>query len=257
MKVYAIMNQKGGTGKTTTAVNLAATMIEKDLRVLLIDLDPQANATSWMGIKDADKGLFPVLVDDQPLNSVIRSSWLGLDVAPSSNWLVGAEKMLATEIGSEGVIRRKLKELEANRYDVVLIDCPPALGLLSVNALVAADAVVIPVEAHILAVAGLAQLIQTIEGIKRKELNPKLQIAGILPCRVDGRTRHSPEVVEHLKAKFGELIFTQNIRENVKLAECPSFATPITVYDPRSSGAQDYRAFASELIEKEGILHAA
>lgn len=251
MRLIAIANHKGGSGKTTTAVNLAAALGEQKRRVLVIDLDPQGSATSWLGIKNADKGVFRVFVENgNVLDIISQNSIPNVDIIAASPWLVGVEKALAREVGAETILRRQLHHLPGDRWDYLLIDCPPALGILTINALAAVREVLVPVEAHVLALEGLAQLLQTIEVVKER-LNPALEISGILACRVDGRTRHAQEVVEQLRGRFGDLVYKTVIRENVRLAECPSFGKPITQYDPRSYGAADYRALALEIIRQE------
>jgi chromosome partitioning protein len=251
MRRIAITNQKGGSGKTTTAVNLAAALGEQRRRVLVIDLDPQCSATSWFGLKNTDKGVFRIFTENGSILDIISNTNVpGVEVVPASPWLVGVEKALAREVGAETILRRQLQSLPHDRWDYLLIDCPPALGILTINALVAVREVLVPVEAHVLALEGLAQLLQTVAVVKER-LNPDLEISGILACRVDGRTRHAQEVVEQLQGRFGNLVYNTVIRENVRLAECPSFGKPITQYDPRSYGAADYRALAREIIRQE------
>ena len=251
MRALAIINQKGGSGKTTTTVNLAATIGEKGRRVLVLDLDPQASTSSWFGITDGGKALLDVFSDNAELADQVQvSSALGVDVVPCSTWLAGAEKALSGEVGAESILARKLRKLPKDRWDYLLIDCPPTLGILTVNALSAADEVLIPVEAHVMALQGLAQILKTVQVVKER-LNADLEVTGIAACRVDARTRHSIEVVERLRQRFGKLVFKTVIRENVRLAEAPSYAQPITIYDPRSFGAEDYRDLAAEVIRQE------
>ncbi len=252
MRTIAIANQKGGSGKTTTSVNLAAALGGKNRRVLLIDLDPQHSATAWFGIKNAGRGVLGIFADEGNLAEFVQETVsAGVELVPSSAWLVGVEKMLATEVGAETILRRNLERLPADRWDYILIDCPPTLGILTINALAAVHELLVPVEAHVMALSGLAQLLKTVEVI-RDRLNPDLRVSGILACRVDARTRHAREVVEELRERQGLLVYRTVIRENIRLAECPSFGRPITQYDPKSAGAVDYRALAQEIISQEG-----
>ncbi|MBM4273063.1 MAG: ParA family protein [Deltaproteobacteria bacterium] len=251
MRTIAIANQKGGSGKTTTCVNLAAALGEAGRRVLMIDLDPQHSATAWYGIKNAGKGVLGIFMDNARLEDFIQAAAApGVEVAPSSAWLVGVEKVLAGEVGAETILKRQLDRLPPDRWDYVLLDCPPTLGILTVNALAAARELLVPVEAHVMALSGLAQLLHTVE-VVRDRLNPDLKVTGILACRVDSRTRHAREVVERLRERSGSLVYRTVIRENIRLAECPSFGQPITQYDPKSAGAADYRALAQEIMEQE------
>jgi chromosome partitioning protein len=250
MRTFAVSNQKGGSGKTTTTVNLAAALAEKKRRVLVLDLDPQASASGWLGIKDGGRDLMDAFVDNGNLVDMVHKTDVErVEVVPSSAWLYGVDKALAGEVGAETILRRRLEALPA-RWDYLLMDCPPNLGLLTVSALNAASEILVPVEAHVMALAGLAQLLKTVD-LVRDRLNPALQLSGILPCRVDSRTRHSQEVVEQLRSRFGTLVYKSTIRENVRLAEAPSFARPITAYDPKSHGAGDYRSLAREILVQE------
>ena len=252
MRTFAIANQKGGSGKTTTSVNLAAALGEKGRRVLVIDLDPQHSTTAWFGVKNAGKGVLGIFAENGSMLDLVQDSGVaGVDLVPSSSWLVGAEKMLAGEVGAETILRRNLDRLPPDRWEYVLIDCPPTLGVLTVNALVAVAELLVPVEAHVMALSGLAQLLQTVE-VVRERLNPDLRVSGILACRVDFRTRHAREVVEQLRQRSGSLVYRTVIRENIRLAECPSFGQAITQYDGKSAGAADYRALADEIISQEG-----
>ena len=252
MRTLAIANQKGGSAKTTTAVTLAAALGERGRRVLLLDLDPQASASQWYGVTPAGRGLLDVLVGEGPLAALVQPTGApGVALVPASTWLVGVEKALAGEVGAETLLRGHLAALPADRWDDLVIDCPPTLGLLTVNALAAVQALLVPVEAHVMALQGLAQLLQTVEVVQAR-LNPALTLAGILACRVHAHTRHAQEVVEELRRRFGDLVYQGVIRDNVRLAECPSFGCPITQYAPRSPGAADYRALAAELLQRQG-----
>ncbi len=251
MRTFGIGNQKGGSGKTTTCVNLAAALGEQGRRVLVIDLDPQHSATSWLGLKNPGKGLYEMFLGNGGLAEVVQETGVpGVEVVPSSAWLVGVERILAGEVGAERLLSQQMARLPADRWDYLLIDCAPSLGMLTINALAAVRELLVPVEAHVMALAGLAQLLHTVEVVQER-LNPDLKVSGILACRVDNRTRHAREVVEELRSRSGNLVYQTVIRENIRLAECPSFAQPITQYDPKSSGAADYRALAREIIAQE------
>jgi len=254
MRKIAILNQKGGSGKTTTAVNLSAALVERGRKVLLIDLDPQASTSAWYGSTEQNKVLLNVFTQDINIKTaIIKTHIKALSLIPASTWLIGLEKALAHEVGSELILKRKLLELDQTEYDYVLIDCPPTLGILAINALCAVDELLIPVESRIMALSGLVQLLQTVDVIKSR-LNSALKITGIVACRVDSRTKHSKEIVEELRNKFKDLVFDTIIRENVKLSEAPSFAQPIMQYDTESRGALDYRLLAQEVIKQEKLM---
>jgi chromosome partitioning protein len=247
-RIIAVANHKGGAAKTTTAVNLAAGLVGRGRQVLLLDFDPQGNASSWLGA-DSGKSLFSVLADDRTIESQIAPSTVeGLAVIPASQKLAGAERILAGELASETVLSRRLADANLSAWDFVIFDTPPALNLLTINALTAADEVLVPVEAHVLALSGVAQIMSTIGQVKAR-LNPKLKLTGFLICRFDSRTRHSAEVKEMLASKYGDQMLKTVIRENIRLAEAPSFGAPIGVYAPNSPGAADYNALVSEIIE--------
>jgi len=250
MSIIAIINQKGGSAKTTTAVNLGATLTENGKRVLLIDVDPQGSSSKWLRCSNTEKGIYNVFAENTCISDNIRDTSIeGLNIIPSSQWLIGIEKALASEVGAETILRRKLNELQG-KWDYILIDCPPALGLLSLNALVAANEILVPLETRVMALDGLAQLLKTVEMVKDR-LNPDLKINGIIPCRVDKRTRLSMDVIDELKKRFNEMVYETCIRETVKLVECPSFGQPITIYDTKSPGAEDYRTLAKEVITRK------
>jgi chromosome partitioning protein len=250
MNIFAILNQKGGSAKTTTAVNLGASLAELGKKVLLIDLDPQGSATKWLRCDPKDgKGIYDVFTENTSIESNITKTDIdGLYVVPSSPWLIGLEKAMASEVGAETVLKQQLEKLTLD-WDYILIDCPPALGLLSLNALVAAHKVLVPLETRIMALDGLGQLLRTIDTV-RDRLNQDLSLNGIVACRVDKRTRLSMDIIQNLNERFGEMVYRTTIRETVKLAECPSFGVPITKYDPSGPGSKDYNDLAKELIAR-------
>jgi chromosome partitioning protein len=251
MRLLAIGNQKGGSAKTTTVVNLAAALAERGRKVLVIDLDPQGNCTDWLGAGASGHGSFELLTASSALGDVIHKSAIdGIDVVPATRALQGAERALASEVGAELVLRRKLASADVAHWDYVILDTPPNLGILTLNALAAAGELMVPVEAHVLALAGVAQLLETMKTV-RERLNPALALAGVVACRVDSRTRHSTDVVDSLRQKFKAQVYKSEIRENVRIAEAPSFRRSILQYDTRSSGAADYRALAAEVMRQE------
>lgn len=250
MEILAILNQKGGSAKTTTAVNLGSALAEKKKKVLIIDIDPQGSASSWLGFKNPTKGLFTIFTENGSIADIVCNTAIaGLDIIASSPWLISADKTLAGEVGAETILKRSIDGLKDKPWDYILIDCPPTLGIMSLNALTAAHKVLVPLETHIMAVQGLAQLLNTITTVKDR-LNPSLEIDGILPCRVNKRTRLSQDIIEDLRKRFNGQVYQTTIRESVKLAEAPSFGKPITTYDSKSSGAEDYRNLAMEIIKR-------
>lgn len=250
MQIIAVVNQKGGTGKTTTAVNLAASLGMLDQRVLLIDLDPQASASFWFGLKKQGEGLLALFTEERQAREIIvKTEHKNLSMIPSSPVLAKVEKALASEVGAEFILRDKLKKLKYD-YDYILLDCPPNLGTLSLNALTAANEVIIPVESRVMALYGLVQLLNTIKQVQSR-LNAELKIKGILPCRVDFRNNHSQEVLSELKTRFENQIFTTFIRENITLAEASLKRLPITKYAPGCRGADDYNQLAWEVLKMD------
>ncbi len=245
----AVTNQKGGVGKTTTTVSLGASLAARGLRVLIVDADPQANATSALGVRGRDEaGLYATLIEEEPLErSVEATSTPNLWLVPTTPALAGAEVELVTVIAREFRMKRALESLRT-LYDVILMDCPPSLGLLTVNALAAADEVIIPVQAEYFALEGLGHLSKTVEMIRRN-LNPQLAIRGVLLTMYDSRTNLAREVEQEVRTHF-PTTFRTVIPRSVRLAEAPSHGEPITAYDPSSTGAKAYEELASELIDR-------
>ena len=250
-RVVAIANQKGGVGKTTTTVNLGAALAERDLRVLVIDLDPQGNASTGLGLdtRAVDTSMYDVLLHDQPLEDCIEpTSVKGLFVAPSNLDLAGAEVELVPAFSREQRLKRTIEPV-LDQFDFVLIDCPPSLGLLTVNAFAAASEVLVPIQCEYYALEGVSQLLSTIRLIQ-KNLNPGLNIIGILLTMFDRRVNLSMQVAREVRHYFKEKVFRTIIPRNIKLTEAPSFGKPIFLYDIRSPGAMSYLNLATEIIER-------
>lgn len=251
-RIIAIANQKGGVGKTTTAINLGACLAVAEKRTLIIDIDPQANATSGVGIKkeQVTRSIYEVLVDDVPLEDVVipQVHFPFLDVAPATRDLVGVEVELVRRRGRETLLRDALAPIR-DRYDFILIDAPPSLGMLTLNTLAAADSVLIPIQCEFYALEGLSQLLNTVR-IVQKNLNPALQIEGVLLTMFDSRLNLSRQVAEEAKEYFGPKVYRNTIPRNVRIAEAPSFGEPIVLYDILSVGAKSYLALAQEVIAR-------
>jgi chromosome partitioning protein len=254
-RIYTLVNQKGGVGKTTTAINLGAYLGYFGQRVLLIDLDPQANATSCLKIdkRTVRGGTYEALIGAAPAaNFVLHNPRLKISLLPSSPALAGAEVELVSELARESRLSKALAPL-VDRYDYILIDCPPSLGLLTLNGIVAArDGVIIPVQCEYLALEGLSQLTHTLNRV-RSALYPELVVRGVLLTMYDGRTNLSNDVVEEVRRFFPNQVFTSIVPRSVRLAEAPSYGQPISAYAPGSTGAHAYAALAQEVLEGDGI----
>ena len=251
-RVIAIANQKGGVGKTTTAINLSATLAEAGQKVLAVDFDPQGNETSGLGVeKEAvEKTVYELIVGECELEDcLIKEIQPNLDLLPSNVNLAGAEIELLEMENKEGILRYYLDKIKDN-YDFVIIDCPPSLSLLTVNALTASNTVLVPIQCEYYALEGLNQVLKTIKLVKKK-LNPSLEMEGVVFTMYDSRTNLSQQVVESVKSALNENIYDTIIPRNVRLAEAPSYGMPVNMYDSRSAGAEAYRFLAEEVIERE------
>ncbi len=250
-KIVAIINQKGGVGKSTTAINLAAALGEMGKQVLLVDLDPQGNCSSGLGIEKSliQQCIYDVLLNDVPIEDVIIPDITeGVDIAPATINLAGAEVELVAEMARENRLKDAVGSMRG-RYDFILVDCPPSLGLLTVNALVAADKLLIPIQCEFYALEGVTKLLESMKRVKSR-LNPTLDIYGILLTMYDSRTTLSKQVVDEVREYFGRLVFSTPIPRTVKLSEAPSFGQPITQYDPKGRGALSYIELAKEVISR-------
>ena len=252
-KAIAIFNQKGGVGKTTTNINLAACLAIRGKKVLILDIDPQGNTTSGIGVRKRNlkDTIYNILVDKDydPRKAIIKTSVNNLDLIPASVDLAGAEVELVSVDGRENALKEGLDKIKGG-YDYIFIDCPPSLGLLTINSLAAVDSVLVPIQCEFYALEGVSQLVSTIELVK-KSLNPKLEIQGVILSMFDGRTNLSLQVVQEVKRYFGNKVYSTVIPRNVRLAEAPSYGMPITEYDPKSKGAEAYGDVADEFLELE------
>ncbi len=249
--VLSIVNQKGGVGKTTTSVNLSAFLAEQGKKTLVIDLDPQGNATSGFGIDKSvlESSVYDILVNDTPMNEVIlKTDRKNLDICPTNINLAGAEVELVSAMSRETILKRAIESI-GKKYDFILIDCPPSLGLLTINALAASTGVIVPIQGEYYALEGLTQLIDTIN-LVRKHLNPSIGIYGVIITMFDGRTQLTKQVTEEVSKYFGEKVFRTVIPRNIRLAEAPSHGKTIAEYDRNSKGGKAYLELAREVIAR-------
>ncbi|MDX1812915.1 MAG: AAA family ATPase [Gammaproteobacteria bacterium] len=251
-KIIAIANQKGGVGKTTTAINVSSLIAAAEKKTLLIDIDPQANSSSGLNLHNHSPSVYDVLINQENISDVIIDSYMPfLDILPSNINLVGAEIEMVEMEGREKVLDRALSGI-VNNYDYIIIDCPPSLGLLTLNSLAASDSVLIPVQCEYFALEGLGQLTQTLQ-LVRSALFPELKVRGVVLTMFDGRTRLSSDVVDEVNRHFPDQTFKSVVPRSIRLAEAPSYGLPISAYAPGSSGAQAYENLARELLVGDGV----
>lgn len=256
-KIIAVANQKGGVGKTTTSVNLSSLLAKKGKKVVLLDADPQGNATSGLGVdKNVEKSLYDVLVNEEPVENTLQDTIeKNLKICPSNVNLAGAEVELVSQMSREHRLKEQLDQIK-DKYDYIFIDCPPSLGLITLNSFTAADSVLIPVQCEYYALEGLGQLINTINLVK-KHLNKSLEIEGAVLTMYDIRTNLSNQVVKEVKKYFDDKVYKTVIPRNVRVSEAPSFGMPITTYDPKSKGARSYEKLAKEFLKAEDAKEKA
>jgi chromosome partitioning protein len=251
-KLISIANQKGGVGKTTTAINVSSLIAAAEKRTLLIDIDPQANSSSGLGVNNHSPSVYETLIGSINMNETIISTFMPfMDILPSNINLVGAEIEMVDIPGRESLLKNAIKEIES-KYDFIIIDSPPSLGLLTLNALTASDSVLIPVQCEYFALEGLGQLLNTINIVKQ-HYNKELSIEGVLLTMYDSRLRLSQQVADEVRKYFGNKVFKTVIYRNVRISEAPSFGKPIILYDAVSKGSKNYMALAAELLERNEI----
>jgi chromosome partitioning protein len=248
-RIIAIANQKGGVGKSTTAVSLGAALADLGFRILVVDLDPQGNASTGIGIRHDDREVtsYDVIVAESPVaDAIVHSPIKGLDAITSTIDLAGAEIELVSQFSREGRLKRALEPVREGSYDFIFLDCPPSLGLITINALTAAEELIVPIQCEYYALEGLGQLLRNVS-LVQQNINPELRLTGIVMTMFDPRTKLSEQVVDEVRRFFGDLVYDNIIPRTVRLSEAPGFGVPITVYDPKSKGAESYRALAREV----------
>jgi len=248
-RIIAIANQKGGVGKSTTAVSLGAALADLGFRILVVDLDPQGNASTGIGIRHDDREVtsYDVIVAESPVTeAIVHSPIKGLDAITSTIDLAGAEIELVSQFSREGRLKRALEPVREGSYDFIFLDCPPSLGLITINALTAAEELIVPIQCEYYALEGLGQLLRNVS-LVQQNINPELRLTGIVMTMFDPRTRLSEQVVDEVRRFFGDLVYDNIIPRTVRLSEAPGFGLPITAYDPKSKGAQSYRDLAREV----------
>ena len=252
-RIIAIANQKGGVGKTTTAVNLSACLAQQGKKTLMIDIDPQGNATSGLGIdKQVKKSVYDVIINDEDIKDTLQSTCIEkLEVCPSNINLAGAEIELVSVISRENRLNFAISKIKDD-YDYIILDCPPSLGLITLNALTAADTVLVPIQCEYYALEGLGQLMSTVD-LVQKHLNKNLEVEGVVLTMFDARTNLSTQVVEEVRRYFDKKVYRTVIPRNVRLSEAPSYGLPISIYDPKSKGAECYISLAKEVIKNNEV----
>ncbi len=253
-EIISVTNQKGGVGKTSTAINLSASIAAAEFKTLLIDIDPQANSTHGLGVYETENSVYEVLIGAEEVKDCIINTYMpNLDLLPSNIDLVGAEVEIVSFEDREKLLKEALQNIKSD-YDYIVIDCPPSLSLLTLNSLTASDSVIIPVQCEYFALEGLGQLLNTINIVK-KQLNPELEISGVLLTMYDKRLNLSKQVVEEVKKYFGDKVFNTIIHRNVKISEAPSYAKPVILYDAISTGAKNYISLAAEVIQRSSKIN--
>ncbi len=253
-EIISVTNQKGGVGKTSTAINLSASIAAAEFKTLLIDIDPQANSTHGLGVYETENSVYEVLIGAEEVKDCIINTYMpNLDLLPSNIDLVGAEVEIVSFEDREKLLKEALQNVK-NDYDYIVIDCPPSLSLLTLNSLTASDSVIIPVQCEYFALEGLGQLLNTINIVK-KQLNPELEISGVLLTMYDKRLNLSNQVVEEVKKYFGDKVFNTIIHRNVRISEAPSYAKPVILYDAISTGAKNYISLAAEVIQRSSKIN--